>query len=319
MDKPKVTAKDFFLHVAILVTLYVSVVSVITLLVQTINAAFPDALEGYYSYQGYTSGLRFAVASLIIVFPVFVFLSWWSHRQIIARPELKDLSIRKWFNYLTLFLAGGTIVGDLIAFLNSFLGGEVTTRFVLKVLAILLVIGFVFIYHLYELRGNATKNAYRVFRALAILVVLAAIVWSFFVMGSPQTARDIRFDEQRVSDLQNIQYQIINFWQYKHKLPVTIAELADPLSGQIIPNDPASGEPYEYRMTDTLAFELCATFAKTSRDASGNYSGPTPVMPYGVKGSESNWWHDAGRTCFSRTIDPQLYPPITATGVAPVR
>ena len=76
MDKPKITAKDFFLHVAILVTLYVSVVSVITLLVQTINAAFPDALDGYYSYQGYTSGLRFAVASLIIIFPVFLFLSF---------------------------------------------------------------------------------------------------------------------------------------------------------------------------------------------------------------------------------------------------
>ena len=310
------------MHVAILVTLYVSVVSVITLLVQTINAAFPDALDGYYSYQGYTSGLRFAVASLIIIFPVFLFLSWWNHRQIVIKPELKDLAIRKWFNYLTLFLAGGTIVGDLIAFLNSFLGGEITTRFVLKVLAILLVIGFVFIYHIYELRGSATKNAYRVYRILAILVVLASIIWSFFVMGSPQTARDIRFDEQRVSDLQNIQYQIINFWQYKHKLPATISELVDPLSGQITPKDPASGEPYEYRTTDTLVFELCAIFAKTSVEAlGGKYSRTTEFaipVPYGVKG-ETNWWHDTGRVCFSRTIDPQLYPPVTGTGVAPVR
>lgn len=32
-----------------------------------------------------------------------------------------------------------------------------------------------------------------------------------------------------------------------------------------------------------------------------------PVMP----GSEfdANWEHAAGRTCFERTIDPDLYPP----------
>ena len=190
-------------------------------------------------------------------------------------------------------------------------------------LAILLVTGFVFIYQLYELRGTATKGAYRVFRGLSILVVLGAIVWSFFVMGSPKTARDLRFDERRVSDLQNIQYQVINFWQYKHKLPMTLDELADPLSGQIIPTDPASRESYEYRTTSTLGFELCAVFAKTSKEAlGGKYpraAGSVPAMPYGIGGGESNWEHSVGRACFSRTIDPQLYPPITSIKVAPVR
>lgn len=317
--KPKITAKDFFLHVAILMTLYVSIVSLITLLVQTINAALPDAVEGmyYYSYQGYTNGMRFAVASLIIIFPVFVFLSWWNHRQIRINPELKELSIRKWFSYLTLFLAGATIIGDLIAFLNSFLGGEITLRFVLKVLAILLVSAFVFIYQMYELRGSGTRGAYRTFRVLAIVVVLASIIWSFFIMGSPMTARDLRFDERRVSDLTNIQWQIINFWQRKEKLPTTLTELNDPISGWFTPKDPSTEGDYEYRSTGVFSFELCATF--TRENISAQMSGAFPAKPYpasmyetGPRGEpiSENWSHSAGRACFSRTIDPELYPPI---------
>jgi len=209
MDTPKLTAKDFFLHVAILVTLYTAVISLITLLVQTINVAFPDTLEYQYAYTGYTSGMRFAVASLIIVFPVFIFLSWWNHRAIARAPELAGLGIRKWFSYLTLFLAGATIIGDLIAFLNTFLGGEITTRFVWKVLAVLVVSLFVFVYHLVELRKTViSRPVYRTFSSLAALLVIAGIVWSFMVMGSPTTQRDLRFDQQRLYDLQNIQQMV---------------------------------------------------------------------------------------------------------------
>lgn len=306
MDKPKITAKDFFLHVAILATLYTSVISVITLLVQTINAAFPDVLEGYYySYQGYTSGMRFAVASLIIVFPVFVFLSWWNHRRIARTPELGEISIRKWFNYLTLFLAGVTITGDLIAFLNSFLGGELSVRFMLKVLAVLVISLLVFVYHLYELRGQAGKPAvYRTFRALSILAILASIVWSFVVIGSPATVRAYRFDEQRVSNLNDIQYQVINYWQQKRKLPASLTDLNDSISGYVVPTDPETKAAYDYRVLGVLKFELCANFTLASRTGNGSI----PKNPYMLEGD--NWQHSTGQYCFERTIDPERYPPV---------
>ena len=305
-SKPRITAKDFFLHSAILVTLYMSVVSVITLLVQTINAAFPDVLEQsyYYSYQGYSSGMRFAVASLIIVFPVFILLSWWNHRQIARAPELRDLSIRKWFNYLTLFLAGATIVGDLIAFLNTFLGGEISLRFILKVLAVLVVSGFVFLYHLYELRGQvADKNTYRLFRVLSILVVLGAIIWSFVVIGSPATVRAYRLDETRVANLSDIQWQIVNYWQTKRALPTKLSDLEDSISGYGVPVDPETKSSYEYRSLAPLKFELCATFTMPSR------SGSMAIEKYPpVSGTTESWEHPTGKYCFERTIDPERYP-----------
>jgi hypothetical protein len=38
-------------------------------------------------------------------------------------------------------------------------------------------------------------------------------------MGSPNSQRLFRLDQKRIVDLQNIQYQVINYWQQKEKLP----------------------------------------------------------------------------------------------------
>ncbi len=315
MDKPKITAKDFFLHAAILVTLYVSVASIITLLVETIDAAFPDTVANpyYYSYQGYTSGMRSAVASLIIIFPVFVFLSWWNHREIRREPQLKELSIKRWFAFLTLFLAGATILTDLVVFLNSFLGGEITTRFVLKVLAVLLVSGLVFLYHLFEIKRKPVReNAYRIFRGLAILIVLVAIAWSFIVIGSPLTARKLRFDEERVSDLNVLQSQILNYWSLKGRIPQSLSEMNDTLTGWSAPVDPETGAPYDYSAKGEREFELCATFTLSSPKVGETARSDSPVVgSVGVPDLPGfdNWQHAAGHSCVTRTIDPELYPP----------
>ena len=69
---------------------------------------------------------------------------------------------------------------------------------------------------------------------------------------------------------------------------------------------------YEYSIKDsaTLSFELCATFSQPSQSNQQAISNMTfPVA--GVPGSyNQNWNHAAGRVCFERTIDKQLYPPL---------
>ena len=35
------------------------------------------------------------------------------------------------------------------------------------------------------------------------------------------------------------------------------------------------------------------------------------IQPMAVKGQTDNWQHSAGRVCFERTIDKQLYPPFS--------
>jgi hypothetical protein len=81
-------------------------------------------------------------------------------------------------------------------------------------------------------------------------------------MGSPKEQRAWRLDDKRVGDLQNLQSQIINYWQQKEKLPTSLSELSNPIMGYSLPVDPEfeKGNKYEYILVDKMNFELCATF-----------------------------------------------------------
>ena len=54
--------------------------------------------------------------------------------------------IRKWLTYISLVIAGCTLVGDGISLVYNFLGGDLTTRFVLKSLVVAVIAGAIFTY-----------------------------------------------------------------------------------------------------------------------------------------------------------------------------
>lgn len=302
----QMTPRDFFLHVATMVALYVSSISVIALLFQIVNVAFPDPLISGYYIDPYSSGIRWAIASLVIIFPLYLFFSWIIGKDQKANPEKRNLGIRRWLTFITLFLTGVAIAIDLVVLINSFLGGEVTARFGLKVLAMLVVTGAVFGYYLWDLRSNnLTSKRSKNCAIAAALFVLVSIIGGFIIMGSPMMQRKIRFDEQKTQHLQTIQWQIINVWQQKGSLPVALTELNDPISGFYVPVDPQSAAVYEYRKTGTMTFELCADFNTENKKAESMKS---YGMDLGGLAGQENWHHDTGRVCFARTIDPQLYP-----------
>ncbi|QQG46573.1 MAG: hypothetical protein HYY55_01865 [Candidatus Niyogibacteria bacterium] len=140
-----------------------------------------------------------------------------------------------------------------------------------------------------------------------ILVVAVSIIAGFFVVGSPKTERMRRFDDRRVSDLQNVQSQIVNFWQSRERLPESLDNLTDDVSGWFAPRDPETDLPYEYAVSDSeaLTFSLCADFSlEGSAESNGYYS----ITPFGYLSGA--WDHPSGYYCFDRTIDPELYPPL---------
>jgi hypothetical protein len=298
--------RDLFLHLLAIVTLYWSAISFVTLLWQFINYFFPDNLF----YEGFLGLIRFAVSSLIIVFPIFIAVSWYLNKIYRKEAEVRESKIRKWLIYLTLFIASLIIIGDLVSVINTFLGGEVKIRFILKALSILLVAGVIFGYYLDDVRKNAPTRSAKYFAWATSTIILSVVVGSFFIIGSPVTARLIQYDQQKISDLQNIQYQIVNYWQRKEALPNSLSDLKDPISGFAIPTDPQvkdKGYVYEYIIKDSvnLSFELCATFNKEGTD---QYSQTLPKSVYSPTGTMENWQHASGRVCFERTIDKQLYP-----------
>ena len=311
MNTPKVTPKDFFLWAGAMIALYSSVFAFIALLFQYINYAYPDPLTSYY-IDPFSSGIRFAMASLIVMVPVSILLMRVIRKDIEAVPGKAELWIRRWALVLTIFIAGFAVVGDLIMLINYFLGGDLTTRFVLKVFVLLLVAAAVFMHFLADLRGYWVRfpsRAQMVGWAAGALVILS-IIAGFFIMGSPSQVRLYRFDSEKVNNLENIQWQIISYWQQKQSLPASLAELEDPISGWIIPQDPQGGA-YRYEKKGNLQFELCADFNAETRKGMDGQS--VPARPYGSM--DSNWQHGEGETCFDRTIDPERYPPYPTKGL----
>ena len=307
--KIKTTPKDFFVFIGAMAALYASAVSLINLLFEIINASFPDALS--FSYDNFSSGMRWSIASLIIVFPVYIFLSRFINKDLAANFLKKNLGVRKWLTYLTLFIAGVTIITDLILLINTFLGGEITTRFAFKILAVLIVAGTVFAYYLYDLKRDVGQksNKMKLLAWTVSFAILASIVGGFFIMGSPFTLRMKRFDERRVNDLQNIQYQIVNFYQKKGVLPNSLDELKDPIAGFNIPLDPDTAVSYGYEKVSDIGFKVCADFSleSDSQIDSKYMTRPMPVSSEIFPVNE-NWRHNSGRQCFDRKIDKDLYP-----------
>lgn len=308
--------KDFFLHLGSMVLLYVSAVSLISLVFQTIDSAFPDQIS--YYVDPYSSGIRWAIASLVVAFPLYLLISWIINRDMQVAPDKASYVVRKTLIYFTLFIAGLTVMIDLIALINTFLGGEITVRFILKVLTVLVVAGGVFGYFIYDLRraDRTIPGKNGLFAVVSGLVVLVAVVAGFVIMGSPSKARDIRLDDNRVSALQEMQSRVLNYWQQKGEMPKTISDIEDSISGYKVPTIP-DGSNYEYRLDSGTTFKLCATFSR-----------PTPATQNGVSKPayyggllDQNWQHQAGNHCFTRTIDPKLYPPIENTkgSVTPIQ
>jgi hypothetical protein len=266
---------------------------------------------------------------LIVLVPILYVVEWLINRDIARMPEKSDLWIRKWRVYLTLFLTVVLIGGDLITLINTYLNGEISARLIWKVVVVLVIASAIGKYYFFNLYRNfkwATLSR-RVIPWWGIILVLAAIIIGFIAVGSPAKQRALRFDSQRVGNLQNIQSQIQYYWQQKGKLPANLSDLNDSFSGFIVPRDPETKEPYQYNLnlasgakdaSGVLSFQLCATFGRASEanEGRGNYYGgggyySTDIaMPTSYPGPWTNdvWNHTAGNVCFDRTIDPDKYP-----------
>ncbi|TAL20133.1 hypothetical protein EPN90_01680 [Patescibacteria group bacterium] len=149
--KPYLSAREAFLYLLMFLTLYISAYYFGSLLFTFINRALPDPLIPIYDFK---YAVRLPTASLIVAFPLFLWLSTYLRRTIRRDSEKKASKIRKWLTYITLFIAAGVIIGDLITLIFNLLGGELTLRFELKVLTVFAIAGAIFGYYLWDLRAE---------------------------------------------------------------------------------------------------------------------------------------------------------------------
>jgi hypothetical protein len=131
-----------------------------------------------------------------------------------------------------------------------------------------------------------TGSARRTTLALAVgVVVAAAVVAGFLVMGSPGEVRLRRLDERRVGHIRQIARSVALFWTVNDHLPESLGQLSEVGGVAETPSDPESGAPYSYRVIDSVRYELCAEFARRTEGLA-------------LRPAEQLWSHGQGRQCF---------------------
>src|SRR3989344_7089831 len=310
MDKPRITPKDVFLHLFNIIIFYLTVIGFIMLYVQYINVWLPDILNFYFT--GIANMVRVATAIFVIAAPFYLLTYWMLSRDLKGNPEKFELSLRKWLIYFTLFISAITIIVDLVIFVYNFLDGELSARFFLKVLVVLVAAVAVFGYYFWDLKRTDFKSKLPKILAVVLVVLAAAsVIIGIFLIGTPADQRARRFDDSRLQALQTLQSQVVDYWSQKEFLPAELKDLEDSVSGFKVPVDPETKRSYEYAITGDLSFELCAYFVTDSEDFP-NSKDPSVYYSdarYPLDSYQQNWAHQVGRACFSREIDPDLYGP----------
>ena len=337
----KVKALDIFLYLGIAISLVTSVTSILQVLFTAINRKFPNVLD--YTYIDVSqSDVRFAIASLVVMFPIYVGLSWYVSKDIKKFLYKQDIPVRKMMIYCTLFVTVLTLIGTLVSTVYYYLGGELSSQFGLKAGAVFVVALSLFAYYYYSLKRDYSSPTIvpNLIMIFATLVVASSIAWSISIIGTPSEMRAKKIDSTRLSDISRIQQEVFNRFQATDKLPLSLTELDNPFQGYQIPVDPISKEAYSYKviqqpimkmnyttnkkeMASQAIFELCAKFDTVRAIDSRGQAIPVKgelgggllstdalysASNYYYDGDVSPFWnHGIGEMCFKRIITADMY------------
>ena len=324
------TPREFVTYIGYIVSYLAVALSGMSFAFALLNVIFPEV--GSYTSLGYTdvfSALGIFTTA-VLVFLVMVYVVIRLVKQGETNPESK---VRTWILYIGQFIGYVTLAVTLAIAIKYFFGGEFTTRFALKSLVVLLIGVDAVLFFRHELVRTDSTPAWvsTVMSVVAGVIVLVSIIGTFMYLGTPNIARSIKHDEQRVSDLQSLSSNITNWYQSHGKLPEDLATLKKQDYYQE-PRDPEyqKGKVYTYQVTDAkkLSYEVCGTFDLESNNKfvvrkdratyNNNSVYGSSVIPLRAAEdgsgpvSETNldnpWHHGAGLHCYTKTIDTKQYP-----------
>jgi membrane protein YqaA with SNARE-associated domain len=276
-----------------------------------IDKSFPDPMLQRSWFRDQT--IHHAIASLVIAFPAYVLAMRFWFRRFQADEGRTESGLTKWLTYIVLLIASITIVGDLITVLYTLLQGEITTRFLLKAITLLVLAGLVSGFYFLERKKIQYRKAIRpgVFRNFGWIVaglVIAGIGLGFMDAGSPEQARKQAFDLQRSTRLGTLSNCIERYAGAMGQLPVSLDDLRKSAGYAYCADamqDPKTRADFEYRVVTASRlqgearvgeFELCASFDLPSavEDGDNGMYGANVLLRR----------HPAGRSC--DTVTAQL-------------
>ena len=297
------TAKHFALQLGSLASLYLSLSFFIVLVFALVNLTFPDPLDNYWQIEDYAYMVRLGFAMTVVFFPTYLLLTRQVNQNRRQSNDSSYLTLTKWLIYLSLLVGGAVLLGDLVAVILGFLEGGLSTRFILKALAVFLVTGFAFFYYLQDAKGYWIKNQTQSLwcAAIATIVIAGTLVASLAHIQTPSEVREMKTDQKMLGDLQDMQWRIEDFARSNDVLPENLEQVYGLMS---VPTPPESEAPYEYEVTGDDTYKLCATFnhGMTIRPFDEGFIVRDIAMEPGMA-MNYNWDYKAGYWCFERVID----------------
>ena len=295
--------REAFLYLLLFVALYLVAYNVGAILFALVEHAWPDpAMNAYEGWDRTRDWVRWALSSVVVAFPVYLYTSRVTGRAVAADPEKRNSGVRRWLTYLTLFNAACVLIGDFIVVLQGLFKGELTARFVAKAAIVAAIGGWMFAHYMGGLRRDEAPSpraagTSQLARAAGALVVAVMFV-GLWLAGSPANARRQELDQRRVRELSNLSNAVESEATGYGRFPSALeAMVRGRPRADLSLRDPVTHVPYAYEVIDSTHFQLCATF-----DA------PDSVGPYGTA-VDPFWRHGAGQTCFTFEVRRPLARP----------
>lgn len=291
------SAKYAFFYLLSLVALVFVAISVGMIVFQIINKEIVDVLNNYSgSYSD--DVMKFAISAIIVSAPIYYLTSRQIYKNLYKGALDKDAGVRKWLTYLILLVAVIVMIGFLIATINSFLYGDLTTKFILKTLTALIISGSVFSFYLYDIRreevAGKKDKVIAYFAWISLALVLIAFVASWFFVESPQETRNKKIDREITSDLYQINAAVLDYYTLEDEMPSSLDALVSSGSGYRLSEEsaihPVSKEMYEYEVVADDQYKICAEFFTSNLENDYN-------LYYA-----DEYRHDKGYECFEQKV-----------------
>jgi hypothetical protein len=296
---PKSNAAKFvFLYLLHLVSLGFMTVSFGNVIFQIINKFIPDIAAPYIEN-------KFAISALLVSIPIFYGVSWILQQSLFKGELKKDSGVRRWLTYLILFVSFLIFFGWLIYFVNNFLNGEISLKFILKTITVLVIAAAVFGFYFYDIRRQAVENIQdkflKIFFIASLALVVAVFFASFFTVESPAVARDRKLDDAVINNFYTIDSCADQYYRETQKLPDSFGAMMSDcsyLTADLL-KDSQTGQAFVYNVTGTTTYEICANF-RTSNIGKANNPGVS--YPAGIGTNSSS--HASGYQCLKRQVYP---------------
>lgn len=297
------TAKHFVLQLGSLIALYLSIAFFLVLSFGVINLSFPDALAGVWEIESAASSVRLGFAMVLVFFPTYLVLTRLVNTNRRGSNDHSYLNLTKWMIYLSLLVAGITLLVDLAVVIMGLLEGELTMRFILKALAVAVVTGAAFLYYIKDAQGYWLQNERRsyIYAAVVTVLVVATMIMSLTQIPNPSTVREMKADSEMVSILQDIQWRVEDYYRANQALPADLAEVYGAFDAPPVTAELAE---YSYTPTSDTEYQLCSTFNYDVNALQLQYR-PVPMADSIAMKGNYNWDYKAGYWCFNRVIDEE--------------